>query len=301
MDEIAVLILLLDMRKAEGFSDETLIVLPVRERRRLESDPESLELYFTDLGFFPTAAGHYRERPRGCPQSIVILCAGGRGFCLQGGRRLSVGPMERLVIPAGSPHVYWADERDPWTIFWVHIAGTKAVPMLGEGGGASVGRISAERAEKAQRAFGDLISLVEGGPPSQSPRLISSALRWLLALLADPGSDAGRSARPVPEDRAMEYMRSRLSDPPSLAELCAVAELSPSQLTVRFRRRTGYPPLAYFARMRMLEACTLLSKPDAKVAEVAEALGYEDPLHFSRVFRRVIGMPPRVYRDEPRG
>jgi len=44
------------------------------------------------------------------------------------------------------------------------------------------------------------------------------------------------------------------------------------------------------------QACRLLDNPDANMAAVARALGYNDPSSFSRAFRRWTGISPRVYR-----
>ncbi|WP_375791535.1 helix-turn-helix transcriptional regulator [Microbulbifer hydrolyticus] len=44
-------------------------------------------------------------------------------------------------------------------------------------------------------------------------------------------------------------------------------------------------------------ACDLLDCTDLSVGEIAFQLGYDDPLYFSRVFKRVIGLSPSSYRD----
>lgn len=290
------------MRRADGFPNETLITLPIRDRRRLETDRLTRDLFFTDIGFFPAAAGHYRSRPSGCPQNVLILCAEGKGFCRSGrGRRIPVGPMELVLLREGLSHEYGADEKEPWTIFWVHFRGLLADAMLGEEGGSPVRRLSAERMDRAQKAFSDLLSLARDESFLGSARLVSGALWWLVALLTEPSPGGEGGPWVSPEDRALDLMRSRLSEPPNLSELARAAGLSPAQLTARFRRRTGYPPLAYYTRLRMLRACALLDDPGLKVSDVAERLGYDDPLHFSRVFRRVLGSSPLKYRNEPRG
>lgn len=285
------------MRKADGFPNETLITLPLEDRRRLEADPLSRNLYLTDVGYFPKAAGHYRSRPLGCEQSILILCSEGQGFCrVDGGPRLDVGPRDLVVIGEGLPHQYGADGQNPWTIFWLHFRGKLSRAFLGDSPGPTVRRLSPERSARAQGAFSDLISLAKEGR-FVSTRLVSGALWWLSALLLE-----GERPRALasPEDRALSLMRSRLADPPTLAEIAEASGLSISQISARFKARTGYPPLSYFTRLRMQKACALLSDPALSVQGAAARLGYEDPLHFSRVFKRVIGVSPRQYRREPR-
>jgi len=52
--------------------------------------------------------------------------------------------------------------------------------------------------------------------------------------------------------------------------------------------------------MKMEHACHLLDSGDLSVKAVAGALGYDDPLYFSRQFSRTIGMSPRAYRNSVR-
>ncbi|MGI9241221.1 MAG: helix-turn-helix transcriptional regulator, partial [Verrucomicrobiales bacterium] len=47
--------------------------------------------------------------------------------------------------------------------------------------------------------------------------------------------------------------------------------------------------------LRFAEAKTLLSRPDTRVTDVAAAVGFEDPSHFARMFRRVGGLSPREF------
>ena len=50
-------------------------------------------------------------------------------------------------------------------------------------------------------------------------------------------------------------------------------------------------------QVRFHTACRMLQDSDMKVADVAHQLGYSDPTHFSRAFRRISGVNPRLYRQ----
>jgi AraC family transcriptional regulator of arabinose operon len=58
----------------------------------------------------------------------------------------------------------------------------------------------------------------------------------------------------------------------------------------------GTPPERFHSGLRMALACRMLSQGDTGMADIARAVGFADPLHFSRRFRQFIGEPPTNWR-----
>lgn len=69
-----------------------------------------------------------------------------------------------------------------------------------------------------------------------------------------------------------------------------------------FRRHwmelVGMPPARYLTQVRLEAASRMLLTTSLSVSEIAAKVGYEDPLYFSRIFSRHLGMSPRHFRDE---
>jgi AraC-like DNA-binding protein len=57
----------------------------------------------------------------------------------------------------------------------------------------------------------------------------------------------------------------------------------------------------YFIHLKIQNACKLLYLTDMTVREVSFELGYDDPYYFSRLFKKVMGISPMQYRNQPRG
>ena len=76
-------------------------------------------------------------------------------------------------------------------------------------------------------------------------------------------------------------------------DLAKTVGLSVPQFTTVLKNSTGMTPHEYITRFRMLKAHQLLASGDHRLAEVASAVGYEDPSHFSRKFRKFFNFPPR--------
>lgn len=83
----------------------------------------------------------------------------------------------------------------------------------------------------------------------------------------------------------------------SCAQLAQTAGLSMPHFTRLFRQWTGYSPVDYVRRQRIDHARRLLADVDLSIKEVAARCGFDDPYHFSRVFRKVDGLSPTEFRE----
>ncbi len=81
----------------------------------------------------------------------------------------------------------------------------------------------------------------------------------------------------------------------SLAQSC---HLSVAQFRRLFCAKFKMSPSRYIQRLRVREACRLLCHSDQTVGEICVRIGYEQPSHFHKTFKRLIGITPRSYRDE---
>jgi AraC-type DNA-binding domain-containing proteins len=285
-------------RRSEGFAGQRLIVVPRSITKRAESVETLAPLYPTDVGWYPKCAGHYKERPEGCSQAILIYCLSGRGTCsFPAGEDCAIGPDQALFIPPYSPHAYWSDDADPWTIHWVHFQGALAAEWSGEEA-ASVTASAHSRAAICG-LFEELEWALDMGFSLTNLERGAGALHHLLSILR---FDAQRS--PSEDDRideVLRFMEGNLQLRVGLGELAGRARYSVSHFVTLFGERTGSSPLEYWKQLRMREACRLLDEGSHSISDIAFRLGFEDPLYFSRLFKATMGEPPRAYAKRDKG
>src|SRR5438128_365 len=112
-------------KRRDGFEGEKLISIPQKVWKEATAKaPALFPLYITHIGYFPKASFHYRERRKGCEDNILIWCLQGKGHYILDNKPFEVHANQFILLPATDRYIrYWADEQDPWTIYWVHFTG----------------------------------------------------------------------------------------------------------------------------------------------------------------------------------
>lgn len=284
--------------RKEGFRNQRLCVVPRPQVDAASGRAGTRQLLVTDAGYFPTADRHRRRRKNGTAETIVLLCVSGSGEVTIDGRTTLVTPGTCAVIPPFTPHDYSASEDDPWTIWWMHIRGAD-VPDLVGGMLAAEGSLTRLRTiDRVAALFDELVTTLEGRL-SPIHLLAASGIAWNLLTRITVDSVLPASGSPL--ERAMRYLESRVESTIPVPELAAIVGLSPSHLSALFREATGGGPGAFHTALKMGRARTLLDTTSLPVADVAAAVGYSDPLYFSRHFRRIHGVNPSTYRAQHKG
>jgi len=94
----------------------------------------------------------------------------------------------------------------------------------------------------------------------------------------------------------LNSMHKRIEHPWTVASLASEAGMSRSAFALRFKELMGESPLEYLTRWRMYRGSDLLRESDRKLADVAQAVGYDSDGAFHKAFKRVLGIAPGEYR-----
>jgi len=100
--------------------------------------------------------------------------------------------------------------------------------------------------------------------------------------------------------RAIAYTGERLDQDISLQDLAGVVRLSRFHFCSVFRVATGSTPHEMLTRLRVEEACRLLSASNQSISEIALSVGFPAPSAFAARFRKAVGLTPREFRRSRR-
>lgn len=279
----------------EGFPGQSLRVLSRSVVAHYLSREPTSRLMVTDAGFFPHASHHGRARPRGIPQAVVLLCTAGSGRLQLAAGEHRVRTHELAVLPPHEPHSYFADDDDPWTILWFHVAGANLAEVLAAIGLTADEPLTALREPWVMAGLADEVVAHLSHDETPGSILAASGAAWHL-LMSVPRQRRRRSGPVDRVQRVQAAIREDLSRPIDRAGLAAQMGISEGHLAALFRQETGTGMLEYQISLRMARARELLLLGDLPISEVARSVGYDDALYFSRVFRARTDVSPSDYR-----
>jgi AraC family transcriptional regulator len=102
-------------------------------------------------------------------------------------------------------------------------------------------------------------------------------------------SDVGRR-------NVVDFVRSRISEDISLADMAAVTGVSPTHFSHIFKKSMGKSPHQFVLQQRVQYAKELLLSLNVRVIDIALASGFKTQQHFARIFRRMSGLSPTEYQ-----
>jgi transcriptional regulator GlxA family with amidase domain len=94
------------------------------------------------------------------------------------------------------------------------------------------------------------------------------------------------------------WMAENYAAPNPVQRMTDRSGLNPRTFARRFRAATGYQPIDYVQELRIEEAKQILETEELRIDEIAEAVGYDDPASFRRLFKRKAGLTPAAYRKK---
>ena len=99
-------------------------------------------------------------------------------------------------------------------------------------------------------------------------------------------------------ERAAAYFNENYNTKISIDDYAESLHISTNWFIHNFKQYTGMSPAQYILSLRMVNAQSLLERTTYNIKEISEIVGYENPLYFSRVFKKEIGKSPAQYRKE---
>lgn len=240
--------------------------------------------------------------------ALGFLTAG--SVVMQQRERFHLQPGDVFLVPAGVPHGTVAVRApEAWGVRF--CAACYATSELGPlfdpferaaSGASTVVHIPASRQEHLANLCAELQRETARGDLASHAELVQKSLLALIltevARASSVTSIAGH--HPTLVGDALRFIERNCLLPISLRDVAAAVRRSPSYVATTVKAATGKTVVEWIIAGRLSEACNRLLHTDEMVEIIAERVGYADPTHFIRMFRRVHNVTPGAWRARHR-
>ena len=264
-----------------------------------------------NVGRYPHAAHHCRERREGLSEHVLIYCVEGCGWYRLSNNVMEVRAGEFFILPAGRPHAYGSAEGEAWTIYWVHFGGTHSnIYVDGAQEPQRINTAINSRIIDRNNIFEEILTTLSHGCGLEHLRYASALLHHYLASMryldmfraaTQKDSASAQSQYIDPVGAAIHYMQEHVEQRITLNDVLHYVGYSSSRFSKLFRQRTGCSPLAYFNLLKVQAARRWLDETDLCLNQICHKVGIEDPYYFSRLFSKTMGLSPQAYRRRQKG
>ncbi|HHX01303.1 MAG TPA: AraC family transcriptional regulator [Firmicutes bacterium] len=236
---------------------------------------------------------------------LITYIESGRGMLYINNEQYHLGPGQIFVITPNVLHHYIADANDPWAYYWVVFQGSMAdtyLRMMQINPESPI--INCTNREQIKDIFQEMLqtdSLVIG---SEIKAL--GLLYTLISALINNQVEAGYVSatadysgnKDLILEQALRFIENHYSHDISIAEIAAHAGVSRSYLFMIFKEKLNLSPQQYLTKIRIQHAVNLMQQPNLTISQIARSVGYQDPLHFSKTFKKHKRMAPAEYRKQ---
>ena len=230
------------------------------------------------------------------PYYLFHYVCSGKGTFIQNGKQYVVHAGEMFTIFPQCVVEYYPDKNDPWMYEWFSVGGRLADEYIEQ---CDITRdapvVSVGKSSKIREYINELVLEYY---QSNSIDLACVARLYLILheLIEKQRGDPSEVKYENPYiNEAIMFMRYNIGTKILIKDIAHSLNLHPSYFICMFTEVVGVSPKQYLINFRIKEGAKLLRDGEHRVEEVARIVGYDDPLHFSREFKKVMGVCPKDF------
>ena len=245
--------------------------------------------------FGPAIRNHY----------LFHLVLAGRGVLRSAGpdggdREFRLGPGSGFLICPGQVNTYWADEQDPWTYAWVEIDGIQAQKRFELAGLDAEHPVYRPRNHRLHQDVEHELTYIANHKDRSALHLLGHLYLFLDALAQASSTRRelrSQSQRGFYIQEAVTYIAQNYHRDITVEKIAEACNLNRTYFGRMFKKAIGHTPQEYLTRFRLARAIDLMRSTDYPISRIAQLVGYPNPLHFTKVFKKEYGMSPRAWRS----
>ena len=239
-------------------------------------------------------------RPRGrLDFQLLYIASGKTHFYFEEGKDTLVPAGNMVLYRPKEPQKYVYYGSDQAEVYWVHFTGNNVRNILKSYGITNDMRvIPAGTSPEYPRLFKQMIQELQRCQAGYE-ELLSMLLRQVFIIMGRQSAKEHvlkNEYLDTKMETALEYFNENYNKEISVEDYAAERGMSVSWFIRSFKQYTNTTPMQYIISLRITNAQMLLETTNYNVTEIGNIVGYENPLYFSRIFKKQKGVSPSEYR-----
>nr|MDT0252599.1 arabinose operon transcriptional regulator AraC [Endozoicomonas sp.] len=242
------------------------------------------------------------DRPNGMQGFIINITTRGKGMIFRGEDQFEVGHGDLLLFPPEAAHFYQRHDQEPrWYHRWIYFRprgfwSELLSWQLSTGGVYLTKNLSEDSVQLIESLFIDVDLASKQDTPFSGELAVNLLEQLLIRCKTLQPENAIRKLDPRIIE-VINIMSDNICREYSVEELASRVYLSASRLAHLFREDVGSTIIQWRNDQRINYAKQLLTTSQISINRISRIVGYTDPLYFSRIFKRVIGVSPKAFRN----
>lgn len=259
------------------------------------SDKELTSLSVYNVGYQRCTPGH-QWGPGIRDHFLIHHVVSGTGYYKTHDKLYTLQAGDSFLIYPNTEITYYADEKDPWEYAWVGFTGSDAPSILQSAGFSRLHPVRRDN-EHSSAIARQLLHIYEarGSSFAHSVEMTGRLYTALALFMKTSGYQTRQDTCHTYAQKGIEYILANYSYPITIEDVADYVGISRSHLFRCFKEAVGKSPKDYLTELRIRQACLLLKQSDLSITAIANSVGFDNSLYFSKAFHRVKGMSPSAY------
>jgi len=230
---------------------------------------------------------------------LIHYIISGSGTYVAAGHEYHLNAGDCFLAYPNTEISYYADSDNPWEYAWIGFNGSDAGLILNSTSFTQNTPYILSTVHGEQISDHILHIYEARGNSFSKAILMTGRLYELLALLVeDSKKESLPSTSQLYVQKAIEYIDANYSYPITIEDIAAFVGISRSQLFRCFEIVLNKSPKEYLSDFRIKQACQLLVESNHSITSIANSLGFDNSLYFSKAFKKAKNMSPSQYREQ---
>lgn len=262
---------------------------------------ESRSLIVTSCGYYrvysrPTVS---TERPKGRRDYQLLYIAKGKGHFYFENKEYIVSEGNMILFRPEETQMYYYHATDKTEVYWVHFTGCHVESVLDAYLPKNQNVFYTGTSPDYQWLYRQMIQELQLCRPNYE-ELLTLNLRHIFIMINRYLCEGQKNGSDIQNEieRATHYFNENYNKQLNIDEYAQSRHMSTCWFIRSFRQILKVTPMQYILSLRMANAQSLLETTEYNISEIAESVGYDNPLYFSRLFHKHTGISPSEYRKK---